>query len=117
MIADASRKGMQKRTGIILTQEENKLGKVPVVEVSVPSFDGQPRGIFDQTRHILRTMHRLMTLTITSSEEEVYPPVFEYDVMNPDDFGPGAVIHGRSPEARMERMQSRSHFDAKDLIG
>jgi len=117
MIADASRKGMQKRTGIIITEEENKLGKVPVVEVSVPSFDGQPRGIFDQTRHILRTMHRLMTLTITSSEEEVYPPVFEYDVMNPDDFGPGAVIHGRSPEARMERMQSRSHFDAKDLIG
>ena len=117
MIADASRKGMQKRTGIILTEEENKLGKVPVVEVSVPSFDGQPRGIFDQTRHILRTMHRLMTLTITSSEEEVYPPVFEYDVMNPDDFGPGAVIHGRSPESRMERMQSRSHFDAKDLIG
>ena len=58
-----------------------------------------------------------MTLTITSSEEEVYPPVFEYDVMNPDDFGPGAVIHGRSPESRMERMQSRSHFDAKDLIG
>ena len=117
MIADASRKGMQKRTGIILTEEENKLGKVPVVEVSVPSFDGQPRGIFDQTRHILRTMHRLMTLTITSSEEEVYPPVFEYDVMNPDDFGPGAVIHGRSPDARMERMQSRTHFDAKDLIG
>ena len=117
MIADASRKGMQKRTGIILTEEENKLGRVPVVEVSVPSFDGQSRGIFDQTRHILRTMHRLMTLTITSSEEEVYPPVFEYDVMNPDDFGPGAVIHGRSPEARMERMQSRSHFDAKDLIG
>ena len=117
MIADASKTGMQKRTGIILTEEENKLGKVPVVEVTVPSFDGQPRGIFDQTRHILRTMHRLMTLTITSSEEEVYPPVFEYDVMNPDDFGPGAVIHGRSPESRMERMQSRSHFDAKDLIG
>lgn len=117
MIADASREGMQKRTGIILTEEENKLGKVPVVEVSVPSFDGQCRGIFDQTRHILRTMHRLMTLTITSSEEEVYPPVFEYDVMNPDDFGPGAIIHGRSPDARMERMQSRSHFDAKDLIG
>ena len=117
MIADASRKGMQKRTGIILTEEENKLGRVPVVEVSVPSFDGQSRGIFDQTRHILRTMHRLMTLTITSSEEEVYPPVFEYDVMNPDDFGPGAVIHGRSPDARMERMQSRTHFDAKDLIG
>ena len=117
MVADASRKGMQKRTGIILTDEPNLLGKVPVVEVGVPSFDGQPRGIFDQTRHILRTMHRLMTLTITSSEEEVYPPIFEYDVMNPDDFGPGAVLHGRSPEARLDRMQSRSHFDAKDLIG
>ena len=116
VVADISPKGRQKNTAVVLTEEPNHLGMVPIVEVGVPTFDGERRGIFDQTRHLLRTMHRLMTLTITSSEEEVYPPVFEYDVMNPDDFGPGAIIHGRSPEARMERMSSRSHFDAKDLI-
>jgi len=116
VVADISPKGRKNNHAVVLTEEPNLLGKVPIVEVGVPTFDGERRGIFDQTRHILRTMHRLMTLTITSSEEEVYPPVFEYDVMNPDDFGPGAVIHGRSPEARMERMSSRTHFDAKDLI-
>ncbi len=116
IIADTSAKGKVNKSHVVLTDEPNLLERVPIVEVNVPTFDGERRGVFDQTRHILRTMHRLMTLTITSSEEEVYPPVFEYDIMNPDDFGPGAVIHGRSPEARMERMNSRSHFDAKDLI-
>ena len=57
-----------------------------------------------------------MTLTITSSEEEVYPPIFEYDVLNPDDFGPGAVLHGRSPDAKLQKLNATTHFDAKDLI-
>lgn len=116
-VADAKKRGPgEKRQGVILAETENTLGRVPAVELVRPSTDGERRGVFDQSLHILRTMHRLMLLTIHSSEEEVFPPIFEYDVQNPEDFGPSGTLHGRSPEARIERLGGKSHFDVKDLI-
>ena len=116
MIVDISPKGRQMNRGWVLVDEPNPMGVVPVVEVQRSSFDGERRGIHDQTVHILRVQHHLMALTIERTEEEVYPAVAGYDVEGLDTFGPGAVMTFRSPDARIERYTPQSNFDIKDLI-
>lgn len=115
-IVDMGQDGRKKDRNVVLVNTENKLGCVPAVEIVRPTFDGQRRGVFDQTIHILRAMHRLMTMTIYSTEENAFPSILEYDVANPEDFGPGATLHGRSSDARIERIGPQQHFDVKDLI-
>lgn len=115
-IVDTSKEGRNRNRHVVLVDEENELGFVPAREVMRPTFDGQRRGVFDQTVHILRTMHRLMVMTIHSSEEHSYPATLSFDVANPEDFGPGANLELLSPEGSFERLAPSNHFDVKDLI-
>ena len=117
MIVDISPQGRKSGAGLTLQDEENKLGVVPIVELTASTFDGERRGSHDQTIHIMRVQHHLMALTIESTEEEVYPAIAYYDAEGVENFGPGAMIRYRSPDAKVERLQSKSHFDVKDLIG
>lgn len=66
--------------------------------------------------HILRTMQRLMMMTIYSTEENAFPAILEYDTVNADEFAPGVVIRARSSDAKLDRITPTSHFDVKDLI-
>ena len=116
MVVDVSPKGRKLNRGWTLTDVENPMGVVPVVEITRPTFDGERRGMHDQTIHILRVQHHLMALTIERTEEEVYPAVAGYDVEGIDSFGPGATMTYRSSEGRIDRFQPQSHFDVKDLI-
>lgn len=115
-IADYSDKGKQAGRGVTIFEMDNPLGFVPIWETPKPSFDGERRGVFDQVIHVLGTMHRLMTLTIASTEEAVYPAVVEFNAVNPNETGPGATIHLRSADGKVDYMSPKSHFDAKDLI-
>ncbi len=115
-ILDVSKEGRDAARWVVLVNEENKLGFVPAAEVVRPTFDGERRGVFDQTIHILKTMHKLMLLTIQSTEENSFPAIGVYDVKNPQDFGPGAVMRYRSENAKIERLGPSNHFDVKDLI-
>lgn len=115
-IVDVSRKGRKENRHVVLLDTENKLGFVPAEEAMRPTFDGQRRGVFDQTIHILRTMHRLMVMTIHSTEESAYPVTVSFDVANPEDYGPGANIELLSPEGQFGQVQGANHFDVKDLI-
>jgi len=115
-IVDVSRDGKVGNRQVMVVDEEWDLGFVPAWEAVRPTFDGQRRGVFDQSLHILRTMHRLMLMTIMSSEEHAFPAVGSYDVVNPEDFGPGAVLQYRSSEGRLDRLGPTSHFDVKDTI-
>jgi len=117
ILADVSKKGHDMSSGYVITRKENKMGRVPAVEIMRPSFDGERRGQFDQTVHILRTMHHLMALTIERTEEEVYRPIAAYEVEGVENFGPGAVMTMRSPESRIELLSAQNMFDVKDLIG
>lgn len=116
MLVDVSRDGRKANRNLTLVDMEWDLGFVPAWEVTLPSFDGQRRGLFDQSLHILRTMQRLMLMTIMSTEEHAFPAVASYDVVNPEDFGPGADIRYRSSEGRIDRLGPTTHFDVKDLI-
>lgn len=115
-VVDVGKSSPKTRPGVVLASEENKLGFIPAFESVRPTFDGKRRGIFDQTLHILKTMHRLMTLTIYSTEESAFPAIYEYDTINPGDFAPGAIIRGRSAESKFDRIAPTQHFDVKDLI-
>jgi hypothetical protein len=116
VIADVSKDARTSQRQVTLVDEENPLGFVPVTEVVRPTFDGQRRGVFDQTIHILRTMHRFMSMTLYSTMEHSFPAILEFDIANPGEFGPGAVMSARSADARLERISPAAHFDVKDLI-
>jgi hypothetical protein len=115
-IVDVSVEGKKAERSAVIVDEPWDLGFVPVWEIVRPTFDGQRRGIFDQTIHIIRTMHRLMLMTIYSSEEHAFPVISSYDAVNPEDYGPGAIVQLRSSEGRIERLGPTSHFDVKDTI-
>ena len=115
-IIDVSKEGRETGRWIVLVNEENKLGFVPAWEVVRPTFDGERRGIFDQAIHILRTMHRLMLLTIQSTEEHSWPAIGVFDVANPEDIGIGAILRYRSGDAKVDRLGPAQHLDVKDLI-
>ncbi len=115
-LVDVSKDGRKGSRHQLIVDEPWDLGFVPAWEVTRPSFDGERRGVFDQTVHILRTMHRLMLMTIFSTEEHAFPTIASFDAVNPEDFGPGAHIQLRSSEGRIDRVGPASHFDVKDLI-
>ncbi len=115
-LVDVSKEGRKTNRNVTLVDMEWELGFVPAWEVQLPTFDGQRRGRFDQSFHILRTMQRLMLMTIMSTEEHAFPAIASYDVINPEDFGPGADIRYRSSEGKIERLGPATHFDVKDLV-
>lgn len=116
MLVDVSTDGRKAGRDVVLVDEAWDLGFVPAWEATRPTFDGQRRGVFDQSVHILHTMHRLMLMTIMSSEEHAFPAIASFDAINPEDFGPGAVVQLRSSEGKIDRLGPTSHFDVKDLI-
>ena len=116
MLVDISPKGRKMERGWTLVDVPNPMGVVPVVEIIRPSFDGERRGMHDQTIHILRVQHQLMALTIERTEEEVYPAIAGYDVEGLENFGPGATMTYRSADGKIDRFTPQSHFDVKDLI-
>ena len=99
-IVDVSKAGRKANRNLTLVDEEWDLGFVPAWEINPPSFDGQRRGLFDQALHILRTMQRLMLLTIISTEENAFPSIGVYDIFNPLDLRSGATLSYLSPESR-----------------
>jgi hypothetical protein len=116
MLVDTGRDGRKKQRNVVLVDHEWDLGFVPAHEIQLPTFDGQRRGVFDQAIHILRTMQRLMLLTIFSTEQHSFPTIVSFDAVNPEDFGPGANIRLRSGEGRVDAIGPTAHFDVKDLI-
>ena len=116
-VVDVSKDGRTSNRQIMIVDEDWELGFVPAWETTRPTFDGQRRGVFDQSLHILRTMHRLMLMTIMSTEEHAFPAISSFDAINPEDFGPGAIIQMRSAEGKIDRLGPTSHFDVKDTIG
>ena len=116
MIADVGPAGRKTKTGFVITDVVNPLGVIPMVELKRPTFDGERRGVHDQTIHIMRVQHQLMNLTIEKTEEDVYPAIGYYDVEGVERFGPGSVHKYRSMDTKIETIQTQAQFDVKDHI-
>ena len=111
--SDPSKK---ERNYVVLSYADNELGLVPVVEIHRPTFDGERRGEYDQTIHIMRMEHMLMMLTVERTAQEVFPAIAGIDVDGLEKFGPGATMEYLSPEGKIDVFNPQHFFDVKDLI-
>lgn len=100
----AAVKSATRRHGVELFRAQNRLMRPPIVAASRASDDGIPSGIFDQALAPLEAENRIMNLLIDGSADQVSSPIVEYDIENWEQYGSGAVMHGRSPQAFIRRQ-------------
>ena len=90
---------------ITLVDEQHELGRCPVAVGVRPSPDGKYRGDFDSMLAILDTWHKFMVLHTDAASQAVYPATLDFDVENPEEYGPDAQLRASSPNARFEIIQ------------
>ncbi len=88
--------------------KEHGLGMVPIAFGQLDSFDGAIRGMFDQIGGILNIKNRIANLILDNADQMVYSPIIEYDMENPGDYGPLAILHANSEKAQMSRLEPSS---------
>lgn len=77
----------------------------PVVIGVRPSHDGVYRGDFDSLLAVLNIWNRLMTLHLDAATDRVYPAKLDFEIENPEEWGPDASLHATSQNARFEFIQ------------
>jgi len=92
------------KRAVELKHSKNLLSRVPAVIGARPTFDGQFRGVFDQTLGVLESNNRILNLMLDAAAEMVASQPVEYNMENPEDWGTGAVLHSRSADGFMRRM-------------
>lgn len=92
------------RTELIVA-EKHLMGRCPVAIGARPSMDGTYRGEFFGGLGVLNLLNRLYTLTLDDATYKVYPARIDFDIENPEDWGPDATLHAQSRDARMEFVQ------------
>lgn len=106
---------------VILETAENPTGLCPVVTGQRPTFDGEPRGQFDQVVPVMQAHIRLMALVMDYSDQAVYSDVWVKDLIGHMPMGGGSYIQlgpqgqiGRVPPA----VSSMSVYqELNDLVG
>jgi hypothetical protein len=95
----------------------HNLGRTPVAIGIRPSFDGIYRGDFDQLHAIINTQNRMMTLHIDSAIQKVYPAHLWYDIENPEDWGPDAMLEKKSREGSFESVgEAAAPYDNYNIL-
>ena len=87
---------------------DHGLGMVPVAFGQLDSFDGAIRGMFDQIGGILAIKNRITNLILDNADQMVYSPIIEYDMENPGDYGPLAILHANTEKSSMGRLEPSS---------
>jgi hypothetical protein len=109
--------GGTKKVFEVLMYEEHKLGKCPVVIGTRPTHDGIYRGDFDHIIGLLNTHNKLMTMHLDSGMNNVYPLALEFEIENPDDEGPGAMLHKSNPNSTFEYVsRNASPYDNYNML-
>jgi len=89
-----------------LVYEEHGMGKCPIAVGARPSADNVYRGDFDSSYAIMNVWNRLMTLHLDSAVDHVYPMKKVWNMRNPEEWGPDAVLEMQSPDAVFEYVTS-----------
>lgn len=79
----------------IKSPRKHGLGRVPVAMAQLDSFDGAFRGMFDQITGPMVTQNRITEVILEHADQAVSAPIFEHEIQNPEDYGPGAIIHAK----------------------
>lgn len=89
---------------ILLAETRHDLGKVPVGFAQMDTFDGVFRGSYDQVLGALNTKNRIVSQILDSADQAISAPIAYYDIHNPEEFGPGALLRMNSPEGSIQRV-------------
>lgn len=97
----------QKRPGYtwLVPPTPHGLSRCPVTLGVRPSMDGIYRGDFDSVLAVLNVWNRLMNLHLDAATQRVYPATLDFDIENPEEWGPDAALHAESQQARFEFIQ------------
>ena len=89
----------------MIVSEKHRLSRCPVVISATPKLDGTYGGEFSGGLGVLDFWNRLMTMVMDDAIRKVYPERVVSDVVNPQDYGPDAVIELENPQGRYEYVQ------------
>lgn len=92
-----------RRRGLVLSQTENPLGRVPVRLAMLPSLDDEVRGQFDDALWVYAAKCRLALLNLEAAQKAVEAPIAVPDDVQEFTFGPDAILRSRNPE-RVRRV-------------
>lgn len=89
----------------VLSEERHNLGRCPIVIGARATMDGIYRGEFMGGLGILNYWNKMMTLMLDDAVSKVYAPKTYYDIENPEEYGPDALLEKQSPQGSFEYVQ------------
>lgn len=97
--------------------EDHGLGRCPVRERKRSSVDGEYRGALDSVVPQLKIAHQLMDAVLDDVAQQIGAPVILNNIVNPEDFGPNAVLEGDgNGAASAEALRMPVNFEANQHI-
>jgi hypothetical protein len=87
----------------VLSQVENKMGRLPVVIAGRPSLDDSPRGSFDDVLWVFAAKAKLALLSLEATQKAVEAPIALPTDVQEMAFGPDAILRSNNPE-RIRRV-------------
>ena len=103
------------RSGLILAQIRNPIGRCPVVIAQMPSFDSETRGQFDDVLWVQLARAKMATLKLEAAQKAVEAPIALPNDVSHLAIGGDAIIRSATPEkVRRVELQVPSTIFAED---
>lgn len=84
--------------GLILSQVDQKLGRVPVTIAERPTLDDENRGAFDDVLWVFAARAKLALMSLEGTQKAVEAPIAMPDDVQEFSIGPDAIIRSSMPE-------------------
>lgn len=105
VVAEATDAPYTEKPSEVVFQVKHKMGKCPVVIGTRKTMDGRYRGEFYGSLGVINFLNRLMTLVLDDAISKVYPSKLSWEIENPEEYGPDALLEATSERARFEFVQ------------
>lgn len=92
-----------KRDGLILSEYENQISRIPVTIAEMPTLDGEQRGAFDDVLWVFAAKAYLAMLSLEATQKAVQSPIALPQDVQEFSFGPDAILRSQNPE-RIRRI-------------
>lgn len=89
--------------GLVLSEMEQPLGRVPVRLAQRPTVDGEARGSFDDVLWVFAARAKLALLSLEATQKSVEAPIALPQDVQELSFGPDSILRSATPE-RIRRV-------------
>ncbi len=90
------------RKTAMIVNFQHKLGCVPIAIGTSANIHGTYSGEFEAGLGLLETWHRVNTMVLDDAARKTYAQKLIFDIINPQDDGPDAVLEAETKDARFE---------------